>query len=262
VLESLRKQLQKRGLCDATYLVASCTLLHAIQRALANPVKKAMGKGSLGARTMMQMLHSAYNLQESMEFSEFRLVMDEAKQWVEQQQKRTNCLPANIYDPKIKDFLFNTWNRVNEFALPHGKSDKLPEKIQKIPQPVLTRWWYVGVAAAFLKHYYRIVLRATQIIINLNDSKSRPNKIASGLQSSIMKEDITYCDMLFLAQFHTGIITQCFKWLQEEDEVPKNPGFRWQTQLLCQARPAIPEDTSAVSALWVTYCHHYGNTEC
>jgi hypothetical protein len=77
------KQLQKRGLCNATYLVASCTL-HAIQIALANPVKKAMGEGSLGARTMMQMLHYAYDLKESMEFSEFGLVMDEAKQWVEQ----------------------------------------------------------------------------------------------------------------------------------------------------------------------------------
>jgi hypothetical protein len=58
VLESLGNQLKKRDLCSPTYLVASCTL-HAIQIALANPVKKAMGEGSLGARTMMQMLHSA-----------------------------------------------------------------------------------------------------------------------------------------------------------------------------------------------------------
>jgi hypothetical protein len=83
VLELLGKQLQKRGLCNVTYVVASCTL-HAIQIALANPIKKAMDKGSLGACTMMQMLHCAYDLQESMEFSEVRLVMDEAKQWVEQ----------------------------------------------------------------------------------------------------------------------------------------------------------------------------------
>jgi hypothetical protein len=101
------------------------------------------------------MLHSAYHLQESMEFGDFRLVMDEAKQWVEQQQKLTDCLPANIYDPKIKDFLVSTWNRVNKFAVPHGESDELPNKIQKIPQPVLTRWWHVGVAVAFLEQYYR-----------------------------------------------------------------------------------------------------------
>jgi hypothetical protein len=229
MLESLRKQLQKRGVCNVAYLVASC-MLHAIQIALANSVKKAMDEGSLGAYTMMQMPHSAYDLQESMEFSVFRLVMDEAKQWVE--QKQTDCLPANICNPKIKDFLVNTWNRVNEFILvPHGESDELPGKIQKTPQPILTRWWYVGVATAFLKQYYQIVLRATQIIININDSKSRLNKIASGLQS-IMKEDIAYSYMLFLAQFHTGFLTQHFKWLQEEDEVAKNPGFRCQQILV------------------------------
>jgi hypothetical protein len=137
VLESLGNQLKKRDLCSPTYLVASCTL-HAIQIALANPVKKVMGEGSLGARTIMQMLHSAYDLQELMEYSEFRLVMEEAKQWVE--DKRNNSLPAR-YDPRIKDFLLNTWNGVNEFALPHGESEELPKKIQKIPQPVLTRWW-------------------------------------------------------------------------------------------------------------------------
>jgi flagellar biosynthesis/type III secretory pathway protein FliH len=55
--------------------------------------QEGMGKGSLGARTMMQMLHSAYNLQESMEYSEFQLVMEEAKQWVE--QKRNDNLPPH-----------------------------------------------------------------------------------------------------------------------------------------------------------------------
>jgi hypothetical protein len=92
VLESLGNQLQERDLCSPTYLVASCTL-HAIQIALTNPVKKAMGEGSLGARTMMQMLHSASDLQELMEYSEFRLVMEEAKQWVE--DKQNNSLPAH-----------------------------------------------------------------------------------------------------------------------------------------------------------------------
>jgi hypothetical protein len=106
VLESLGNQLKKRDLCSPTYLVASCTL-HAIQIALANPVKKAMSEGSLGARAMMQMLHSACDLKESMEYSEFRLVMEEAKQWVE--DKRNDSLPTG-YDPRIKDFLLNTWN--------------------------------------------------------------------------------------------------------------------------------------------------------
>jgi hypothetical protein len=66
---------------------------------------------------------------------------------------------------------------------------------------------------------FQIVLRATQICININDPKSCLDKIASCLQS-MMKEDITYSsDMLFLAQFHTGFLTQHFQWLQEEELV-------------------------------------------
>jgi hypothetical protein len=64
--------------------------------------------------------------------------MEEAKQWVE--DKENNSLPAQ-YGSRIKDFLINTWNRVNKFALPHGESKELPNKIQKTSQPVLTQWW-------------------------------------------------------------------------------------------------------------------------
>jgi hypothetical protein len=223
VLESLGNKLQKRDLCKPTYLVASCTL-HAIQIALANLVKQSLGEGALGARTIMQMLHSAYDLQESMEYSKFQLITEEAQPWV--YQKRNDCfLPPDRYDQKIKEFLINKWDRLHEFALPHEDEEQPPERMQRIPQPVLTRWWYVGVAVAFLKQYYCIVLRATQICININDSKSCPNKIASGLRS-LMKQDVTYSDMFFLAQFHTDFLTEHFKWLQEEDEVANKPGFR------------------------------------
>jgi hypothetical protein len=94
VLELLGNQLKKRHLWSPTYLVVSCTL-HAIQIALANPVKNAMGEGSLGARTMIQMLHSDYDLQELMEYSEFQLVMKEAKQRVEQNENDSLPLHTN-----------------------------------------------------------------------------------------------------------------------------------------------------------------------
>ncbi len=55
------------------------------------------------------------------------------------EQKQSDCLPANVYNPKIKDFLVNTWNGVNKFAVPHEDSDELPDKIQKISQSVLAR---------------------------------------------------------------------------------------------------------------------------
>jgi hypothetical protein len=60
------------------------------------------------------------------------------------------------------------------------------------------------VATGFLKQYYHIVLRApTQICININNSKSCPYKIASGLQL-LMNQDVAHSEMLFLAQFHTS----------------------------------------------------------
>jgi hypothetical protein len=98
--------------------------------------------------------------------------MEEAKQWVKDKQN-DSLVPTHQYDLGLKDFLLNTWNRVNEFALPHREGEDLPDKIHKIPQPVLTRWWYVGVTVAFLKKKcFQIVLRATQICININDSRT------------------------------------------------------------------------------------------
>jgi hypothetical protein len=90
---------------------------------------------------------------------------------------------------------------VNEFALPHQDIAELLEKVQEPPQPVLTRWWCVGVAAAFPKQNYRIVLRATQTCANSNNADSKPNKIACGSQQSLMKQDIACSDMLFWLNF-------------------------------------------------------------
>jgi hypothetical protein len=136
VLDSLAKQLKKRDLCTPTFLVAFC-MLHARQIVSVNPVKKAMGKSSLGAQTMMPMFHSAYDLQESMEFSEFRFGMEEVKLYIK--QKQSDCLPPYRYDCKIKI----SWSTLGtgSMSLPClTESDESPHKIQKIPQPVLTRW--------------------------------------------------------------------------------------------------------------------------
>jgi hypothetical protein len=78
---------------------------------------------------MMQMLHhSACNLQESMEFGEFKLAMSQASQWLQHKQNGA----ADVWDPKIKDFLVNAWDRVNEFALlPHKDLDELIKKARQ-----------------------------------------------------------------------------------------------------------------------------------
>jgi hypothetical protein len=228
VSESLAKELKKRNPCTPTHLVASCTP-HAVQIALAKPVKQTLGEGALGVRTTTQMLHSAYDLQELMKFSEFGIKMEESQQWVE--HEINDCSPEETHNPKTKDFL-NAWDKVNECVLPHNNGKELPQKIQT-PQSVLTRWWCIGVCTAFLKSHHDIVLRATQIAININDSESCPNKIASGLQL-LLKESVACSALLFLAQFHMNFLAQHFKWFQEEDEVAKKPSFRpWQILVQC-----------------------------
>jgi hypothetical protein len=39
---------------------------------------------------------------------------------------KNDCFPPHRYDPKMKDFSVNTWNRVNEFTLPHGGESDSP----------------------------------------------------------------------------------------------------------------------------------------
>jgi hypothetical protein len=97
---------------------------------------------------------------------------------------------------------------VNEF------SNASQRWIQKTLQPVLTQWWHVEASTAFLKSHRCIVFRATQIAIDIKDTKSCPDKTASSLQS-LMKESVACSNLLFLAQLHTDFLTQRFKWPQE-----------------------------------------------
>ena len=102
VLDDLAKELKKRDICEERYLVANCTL-HAIQLALSNPVKNVFGEGGLDPKTkeprrnMPQMLHSVYDLQESMEYSVFKMNHKEAAHWMEEQLKQS--LPVQEFGP-------------------------------------------------------------------------------------------------------------------------------------------------------------------
>jgi len=68
VLEGLAKELEKLNLCGDDYIVAACSI-HGLQLQLANAVKRTLGEGGLGQRNAMQMLHSVYDLQESVSIS-------------------------------------------------------------------------------------------------------------------------------------------------------------------------------------------------
>jgi hypothetical protein len=102
VLEDLAKYLAEQKVTQKIYWVASCTL-HAIQLALSNPVKRAFKEGKLGTRSMMQMLHTVYDLQESMEKEHFSMYLKQARIWVAE-----NCNATGIPVPELEDFE-NDW---------------------------------------------------------------------------------------------------------------------------------------------------------
>jgi hypothetical protein len=73
VLESLGDELMERNLLTDNRFIASCNL-HGVQRPLVNAVEGYMGDGGLGKRTLLQLLHSLFDLQKcfpGFEFGEF-----------------------------------------------------------------------------------------------------------------------------------------------------------------------------------------------
>jgi len=197
------------------YHVANCTL-HAIQLTLSNPVKVAFMEGGLEKRSMLQMLHSMYDLQESMEYEHFQLYMEKAKQLVI--RKLTHTAESH---PPVDEFEVD-WYRLLAFVPRFINEDEI---IKRVPAAVLTRWWYVGVAGEYAVRHYLIVFAACQMIINDHDINSRPTIIAGSLYSLMMEQQL-YSDLVFLRTFHVEFLVQHFQWLQEADNITKEPGFR------------------------------------
>jgi len=67
VLEKLAEEMQGLGLCWLhNHLIANCCM-HGLQLQLSNGIKAALGEGGLENVNVMQMLHSVYRLQESLD---------------------------------------------------------------------------------------------------------------------------------------------------------------------------------------------------
>ena len=203
VLDSLADELRTRHLTQENYLISACTL-YALQLALANPVKKTFGEGGLEKRTMMQMLHSCYDLQECFEAKEFEAMWETAKE-------------------KVRGMDGATEGDDNE----DDNDDDANSKFKRIAKAVLTRWWFVGVASCHLLEHWAIWHTLSQMIINSHDSKSRANTIASGL-NSLMQEPVLQVELALLKGFHEAFIFEHFRFLQDTDEVSKHSGFRAQ----------------------------------
>ena len=81
---------------------------------------------------MMQMLHTVYDLQESMEQEHFSMYLKQARIWVADNRNTTGNP-----DPELEDFL-NDWLRMLKYV-PNCVNAEDP--FTRVPAPILTRWW-------------------------------------------------------------------------------------------------------------------------
>ena len=184
-LNSLRDEMVALNITKEDYLVANCTL-HSQQILLKGPTEDVFGDGGLGKRNVMQLLHSAYDLQQCFEFQEFKIL----------------------------------WKQIEAEI---GAENS--EKVLKMQEPIATRWWCIGIAASYMKEFWNLFLAICQGIINDSNTDKRVNKIASGLES-LMNEEELKSDLLFLAAYHHFFMTPHFKFLQAAGDRSKKPGYQ------------------------------------
>lgn len=181
---------------EENYVQAFCTL-HCIQLTLSAPVKDCIGEGGYCARekrysrNAMQLLHGLWNLQAHHEDSEFEDIWTVAAQHVAAQAAERTGIQAPI---------------------------DLKAKFSKIPCPILTRWWTVGVAAEYAVEHWDTLLELQQGVINRDATSKAANQIASGNQS-LMQTRIVRSDVVFLSNFHKYYLFDHFEWLQRGDMV-------------------------------------------
>jgi hypothetical protein len=168
----------------------------------------------------MQLLHSVYDLQESMEKEVWRLHVSEALKFLEA-FGNTPYVGLTQGDQQFAD----KWEQVKTFRQfnPTLTAKELKRTKFKIPAPVLTRWWTVGETARVTWSSYLLLLRITQQVINTTSSK--PNKIASGLQPLFLELEL-FSDLALLHCFHSFYVSPHFDWMQSTTDLSAVPGFQ------------------------------------
>jgi len=146
------------GTCAPEHLIANCTI-HAHQTGLKNAIETAFGRGSLDKINAMQMLHSVYRLQESIDLDEWRHILHKSSVFVS-----THDATSVVYDEAVIDKMSAADRHRNVFCQSyntvlafHSKFNKVvtdPSSeykgtmLAKMQQPILSRWWTVGSGAS------------------------------------------------------------------------------------------------------------------
>jgi hypothetical protein len=220
VLDGLAKKLDELFLCRPNYLIASCSL-HCLQLAIANPIKTTIGEGGLDKKNAMQLIHSVYDLQDSMDRSIWKTHCEAAMTFL-----NANLETAYVGITQADNIFATKWEKIKTFRkFELIDADTFNKTVMKVQAPVLTRWWTVGDAATMVWNAYLLIFRVCQQVINSQATVQRSNKIASGLQPLLLEEEI-FSDVALIHNYHCFFVTPHFGWMQSEDDLTNLPGFQ------------------------------------
>ena len=89
-----------------------------------------------------------------------------------------------------------------------------------MPQPVLTRWGYVGLAIEWVIVRLYPIEKMAQAVINTNAAISSKNIIASAI-TSLSKEVIIRAHTYFLKNYHDSFFAIHFHWMKHVEAITK-----------------------------------------
>jgi len=233
-LESLHKEMKKLDLCapDNEYLIGNC-LIYSHQICLKNAIETALGKGALDKINAMQLLHSVYRLQESIDLDEWRHILYKSSIFVlnydpsiavvdNGQMSAADCHRNSFYLSNNKILVFHSQFK-KEVVDPSGQYKGTI--LAKMTQPILTRWWTVGSAASYTFDYYLVLYHACQTIVNMYSSDRTPNMIASEL-FAMMTDQENLIDICLIRTYNKAFLNPHLDWLQSSKDLTGHQAFQ------------------------------------
>ena len=166
--------------------------LHNLSLAIAVPVEKVLGLGALDKVNCLQMMHSIYDV--------------------------------------MNYFGIEVWNTMMKDAMAEIEMDGDPPT--KMPQPVTTRWWWLGIAASYVHKYWKVYKRIANNCIAAYPSGRYANKVASSI-CSLMKEESFFGQVLLIMCYSKYLINPYFDFLQSKGLRSKTAGFNSESVLVC-----------------------------
>ena len=104
--------------------------------------------------------------------------------------------------------------------------DEACQKIKKLEEPIMTRWWLVGACACSFKESMITWRKICKAIRNSAPSGSASSKIAS-CTLNLIDSPIIVNDLHLMCFFHEAFLFKHFNFLQLDDKrASKTPSFQ------------------------------------